>query len=207
MWRQRKESFSSPLSYWFIYWLYLILFNKYIQYLLLFSCLIMSDSLWPRGLQHTMLPCPPPSPGACSNSCALSQWCHPTISSSCRPLPLLPSIFPNIRVFLMSQLFASGDQSTGASASASVLSRNIQDWSPLGWTGLISLQSKGLLRVFSNTTVQKHQFLLLHLSMLGSYGFQNVDDYTLWANDPLILKVKLINLLIITNSLILLLRA
>ena len=175
MWRQRKESFSSPLSYWFIYWLYLILFNKYIQYLLLFSCLIMSDSLWPRGLQHTMLPCPPPSPGACSNSCALSQWCHPTISSSCRPLPLLPSIFPNIRVFLMSQLFASGDQSTGASASASVLSRNIQGWFPLGLTGLISLPSKELSKVFQ--APQFESISSLALSLLYGPVLTSVHNY------------------------------
>ena len=183
----------------------------------------MSNSLWPHGLQHTRLPCPSPPPRICSNSCPLSRWCLPTVSSCvtcffclqsfsasvqfssvqslsrvrlfatpwtaacqaslsitnsqsllklmsiesvmpsnylilCHPLLLLPSIFPSIRVFQMSQLFASGGQSIGVSASISVLPINTQDWSPLGWTSWISLQSKGLSRVFSNTTLQKHQW-------------------------------------------------
>ena len=113
-----------------------------------------------HGLQHARPPCPSPSPRACKNSCPLSQWCHPTISSSVVPFSSCLQSFPASRSFLMSQLFASGDQSIGASAlaSASVLPMNIRDWSSLGLTGLISLKSKGLSRVFSSTTAQKHQF-------------------------------------------------
>ena len=115
----------------------------------------MSDSLRPKELQHARL-CPSAAPGACSNSCPSSQWCHPTISSSVVPFFSCLQSFPASRSFPMSQFFASGDQRIGASASASVLPMNTQDWFPLGWTGWISLQSKGLSRVFSNTTVQKH---------------------------------------------------
>ena len=123
-----------------------------------FSHSVMSDSLRPHGLQHTRLPCPLPTPWACSYSCPLSQWCHPTISSSVIPLFSCLQSFPASGSFQMSHFFASGDQSTRVSASTSVLPMNIQDWFSLGWTGWISLQSKGLSRVFSNTTVQKHQF-------------------------------------------------
>ena len=129
-----------------------------------FSCSVVSNSLWPPGLQHARLPCPSPTPGVYSNSCPLSQWCHPTISSSVIPFSCLPS-FPESGCFLVSQFFTSGGQSIGASASASVLPMNIQDWFPLGWTGWISLLSKGLSRVFSNTTVQKHQFFSTQLSL------------------------------------------
>ena len=125
--------------------------------LLLFSCSVMSDSLQPNGLQHTRLPCPSLSPRVCSNSCPSSWWCHPTISSSVNPFSCLPS-FPASGSFLMSRFFASGSQILGASASASVLPMNIQGWFPLGLTGLISLLSKGLEKVFSSTTVWKHQF-------------------------------------------------
>ena len=118
----------------------------------------MSDSLQPHGLQHSRLPCPSPTPGACSNSCPLSQWCHLTISSSVTPFSSRFQSFPASGSFPMSQFFASGGQSIGVSASASVLPRNIQDWFPLGLTGWISLPSKGFSRVFFNTTVQKHQF-------------------------------------------------
>ena len=118
---------------------------------------VMSDSLQSHGLQHIRLPCPSLYPRVCSNVCPFSWWCHPTISSSVTPL-LLPSIFPSIRVFPMSQFFASGGQSTGASALASVLLVNIQDWFPLGLIGLVSLLSKGCSGVFSRTIVQKHQF-------------------------------------------------
>ena len=121
--------------------------------MLLFSHSVVSESLWPHGPQHARLPCPPPYPGVCSNSCPLSQWCHPTISSSFVPFSSCLQSLPASGSFPMSQLFASGDQSIGASASASVLPMNIQGWFPLGLTGLISLQSKGLSRVFSNTTV------------------------------------------------------
>ena len=111
-------------------------------------------TLWPHGLQHASLPCPSPTPGACSNSCPLSWWCHPTISSSVVPFSSCLQSFPASGSFPMSQFFTSGDQSIGVSASASVLPMNIQDWFPLGLTGLTSLQSRGLSRVFSNTTVK-----------------------------------------------------
>ena len=124
----------------------------------------MSDSLRPHGLQHARLSCPSPTPGACSNSRPSSWWCHPTISSSIVPFSSCLQSFPESGSFPMSQLFASGGQSTGVSASASVLPMNIQDWFPLGWTGWISLQSKRLSIVFSNTTVQKHQFFGAQLS-------------------------------------------
>ena len=118
-----------------------------------------------HGLQHSRLPCPSPTPGAYSNSCSSSRWCHPTISSSVMPFSSCLQSFPASGSFQMSQLFASGGQSTGVSASTSDLPMNTQDWSPLGWTGWISLQSKGLSRVFSNTTVQKHQFFSTQLSL------------------------------------------
>ena len=120
-----------------------------------FSRSVMSDSLWPDGLQYARPPCPSPTPRVYSNSCPLSQWCHPTISSSVIPFFFHLQSFPASGSFQMSQLFASGAQSIGVSASTSVLPMNTQDWSHLGWTCWISLQSKGLSRVFSNTTVQK----------------------------------------------------
>ena len=123
-----------------------------------FSRSVMSDSLRPHGLQHARPPCPSPTPRVYSNSCPLSWWCHPTISSSVVPFSSCPQSFPASGSFLMSQLFTLGSQSIGVSASTSVLPVSTQDWSPLGWIGWISLQSKGLSRVFSNTTVQKHQF-------------------------------------------------
>ena len=126
--------------------------------MLLFTHSVVSNSLWPHGLQHARLPCPSPSPGAYSNSCPLSWWCHPTISSSVVPFSSCLQSFPASGSFLMSQLFTSGGQSIGASASISVLPMNIRDWFPLGLTGLISLQSKGLPRVFSNATLQNQQF-------------------------------------------------
>ena len=119
---------------------------------------VMSDSLRPRWLQHTRHPCPSPTPRACSNSHPSSWWCHPTISSSVVPFSSCLQFFPASGSFPMSQFFASGGQNIGASTSASVLPMNIQDWYSLGLTGLISLQSKGLSTVLSNTTVQKHQF-------------------------------------------------
>ena len=120
-----------------------------------FSHSVVSDSLRPHGLQHTRLPCPSPTPRPCTNSCPLSWWCHPTISSSVIPFSSYLQSFPASGSFPVSQLFASGGQTIGVSASASVLPMNIQDWFPLGWNGWIYLQSKGLSRVFSNTTVQK----------------------------------------------------
>ena len=130
-----------------------------------FSCSVMSDSLWPHALQHARLPCPSPTHGTCSNSCPSSRCCHPTISSSVVRFSSCLQSFPASESFKMSQFFASGGQSIGVSASASVLPMNTHDWSPLGWTGWISLQSKGLSRVFSNTTVQKHQFFGAQLSL------------------------------------------
>ena len=124
---------------------------------------VISDSLQPHGLQHTRLPCPSSTPWACSNSCPSSPWCHPTISSSVIPFSSCLKYFPASGSFPVSQFFASGGQGIGVSAS--VLPMNIQDWSPLGWTGWISLQSEGLSRVFSNTTVQKHQFFSPQLSL------------------------------------------
>ena len=125
---------------------------------LLFSPSVMSDSLWPHGLQHTRPPCPLPTFGVYSNSCPSSRWCHPTISSSVIPFFSYLQSFPASGSFQMSQFFTSGGQSIGVSASASVLQMNIQYFFPLGRTVWISLLSKGLSRVFSNTTVQKHQF-------------------------------------------------
>ena len=133
--------------------------NRLIQFSSVqFSQSVMSDSLQPHELQHARSPCPSPTPGVHSNSCPLSQWCHPTISSSVVPFSSCPQSLPASGTFPVSQLFASGGQSIGVSALVLVLPMNTQDWSPLGWTGWISLQSKGLSRVFSNTTAQKHYF-------------------------------------------------
>ena len=129
-----------------------------------FSHSVVSNSLWPQGLQHARFPCPSPTPGACWNSCPLSQWCHTTIVYSVFHLSSCLQLSPASESFLMHQFFTSGDRSIGVSASASVLPMNTQDWSPLGWTGWISLQSKGLSRVFSSTTVQNHQFFSAQLS-------------------------------------------
>ena len=130
-----------------------------------FSLSLVSNSLRPHGLQHARLPCPSPTPRVWSNSCPLSWWCHPAISSPVVPFSSHLQSFPASGSFPVTQFFASGGQSIGASASASVLPMNTQDWSPLGWTGWISLQSKGLSRVFSSTTVQKHQFFRAQLSL------------------------------------------
>ena len=126
---------------------------------------VMSDSLQPHELQHTRPLCPSPTPEVHPNPCPLSWWCHPTISSSVILFSSCPQSFPASGSSQMSQLFISGGQSIGVSASTFVLPKNIQDWFPLGWTGWISLQSKGLSRVFSITTVQKHQFFSPHLSL------------------------------------------
>ena len=125
---------------------------------------VMSDSLQPHEPQHARPPCPSPTPGVHPNQCPSSQWCHSTISSFVIPFSSGPQSFPASGSFPMSQLFASGDQNIGVSASTSVLPMNTQGWSPLGWTSWISLQSKGLSRIFSNTTVQKHQFFSSQLS-------------------------------------------
>ena len=129
-----------------------------------FSCSIVSDSLRPHESQHARPPCPSPSPGVHSNSHPSSQWCQPAISSSVVPFSSCPQSLLASEYFPMSQLFTSDGQSTGVSTLASFLPKNTQDWSPLEWTGWISLQSKGLSRVFSNTTVQKHQFFGTQLS-------------------------------------------
>ena len=129
------------------------------------SSSVVSNSLWPHGLQHTRLPCPSPTPRDYSNSCPSSWWCHPTISSSVVPFSSHLQSFPASGSFPMSQFFASGGLSTRVSASGWVLPMNTQDWSPLGWTGWISLQSKGLSRVFSNTRVHKHQFFGTQVSL------------------------------------------
>ena len=123
-----------------------------------FSHSVVSDSLQPHESQHARPPCPSPTPGVHSDSCPLSQWFHPAISSSVVPFSSCPQSLPASESFPMSHLFTWSGQSIGVSASASVLPKNTQDWSPLEWTGWISLQSKGLSRLFSNTTVQKHQF-------------------------------------------------
>ena len=129
-----------------------------------FSCSVVSDSLRPHGLQNTRPPCPLSTPIVYPNSCPLSQWCHPTISSSVVPFSSCLQSFPASGSFKMSQIFTSGGQNIGVSAATSVLPVNTQDRSPLGWTGWISLQPKGLSRVFSNTTVQKHQFFSIQPS-------------------------------------------
>ena len=123
-----------------------------------FSHSVMSNSLWPHESQHPRPPCPSSTPGVHSNSYPSSQWCHPAISSSVVPFSSCPQSLPASECFPMSQVFTWGGQSTGVSASASFLPKKSQGWSPSKWTGWISLQSKGLSRVFSNTTVQKHQF-------------------------------------------------
>ena len=125
-------------------------------HLLLLIHSVVSDFLWPHGLQYSRPPCPSFSPKVCSNSCPLSQWCHPTISSSVTPFSSCPQSFLTLGLFPMSQLFTSGNQSIEASVSASVLPMNIQGWFPLGMTRLISLLSKGPSRVFSSTIIWKH---------------------------------------------------
>ena len=128
-----------------------------------FSHSVVSDSLWPHELQHPRPPCPSQTPGVYPNSSPLSRWCHPTISSSVVPFSSCLQSCPTSGSFQMSQLFTSGGQNIGVSASKSVLPMNTQDWFPLRWTGWISLQAKGLSRVFSNTRVQKHQFFWVQL--------------------------------------------
>ena len=150
----------------------------------------ISNSLWPHRLLPAMLPCPSLSSGACSNSCPSSRWCHPTISSSAVPFSSCLQSCPASGSFPMSQFFTSGGQSIGVLASTSVLTMNTQDWSHLGWTGWISLQAKELSRVFSSTTVQKHQFKKRKrknksisssaLSFLYSPTLTSIHDY--WKN-------------------------
>ena len=134
------------------------------MYSVQFSRSVVSDSLWPHESQQTRPPCLSPTPRVHSDSSPSSQWCHPAISSSVVPFSSCPQSLPASESFPMSQLFTWGGQSIGVSASASVLPMNTKDWSPLGWTAWISLQSKGLSRLFSNITVQKHQFFSAELS-------------------------------------------
>ena len=154
----------------------------------------MSDSLWPHGLQHTRFLCPPLSPRICSNSCPLSQWCCLTISSSASPFSFCLQSFPASGSFPMGWLFTSGGQSIGTLALASVFPIYIQGWFPLGLTGLISLQSKGLSRVFSSTTVQKHQFF--HTQEEWNFDFHT----SLWSNSHICIWLleKIISLTIWT---------
>ena len=133
-----------------------------------FSYSVVSDSLWPHEPQHARPPCPSPTARVHPNPCPLSQWCHPTTSSSVVPFSSCPQSVPASGSFPMGQFFTSSGQSIRVSSSTSVLPMNIQDWFPLGLTGWISLLSKGLSRVFCNTTVQKHQFFSAHLSLQSS---------------------------------------
>ena len=157
----------------------------YIDYSVQFSSVhfssVVSDSLRPHAWQHASPPCPSPTPGVHSNSCPSSRWCHPAISSSVVPFSSWPQSLPASESIPMTQLFASGGPSYEVSSLASFLPKNTQDWSPLEWTGWISLHSKGLSRVFSNTTVQKHQFLAL--SFLHSTTLTSIHDY--WKNHSL----------------------
>ena len=146
-----------------------------------FSHSVMSDSLRPHESQHARPPCLSPMPGVHSGSCPSSWWCYPTISSSVIPFSSCPQFLPASGFFPLSQIFAWGSQSIGVSALASVLPKNTQDWSPLGWIGWIFLQSKGLSRVFSNTTVQKHQFFSTQLSPQSNSHI--IPDY--WKNHSL----------------------
>ena len=155
-----------------------------------FSCSVMPDSLRPHGLQHTRPTCPSPTPRIYSDSCPLRLCCHPTISSSVVPFSSHLQSFPASGSLQMSQFFASDGQSIGVSASASVLSMNIQDWLSLGLTDLISLQSKWLSRLFSNTTVQKHQFFSAQLSLRSKSHIHTwlLEKPELWLDRPLVAK-------------------
>ena len=160
---------------------------KIIKSTIQFICVWLFETPWTATRQP---PCPSPTPRVHPNSCPLSQWCHPTISSSVVPFSFCPQSFPASGSFQMSQLFASGGQSIGVSASTSVLPMNTQDWFPLGWTCLISLQSKGLSRVFSNTTVQKDQFFCVQLSL---YSNSHIHTWLLekpqpWLDEPMLAK-------------------
>ena len=156
-WR-RKWLIHVLNTYQIVYFICSLLYVNYTSISDQISHSFVSDSLQPYELQHTWPPCPSPTPGVHPDSRPSSQWCHPAISSSVVPFSSCPQSLPASESFPMSRLFTWGGQSTGVSALASFLPKNTQDWSPLGWTGWISLQSKGLSRVFSNTTVQKHQF-------------------------------------------------
>ena len=172
-WRKQCVSLDSgslSLAFYLVaFWVTLVDRGKKGQSSVQFSCSVVSDSLRPHELQHARPPCPSPTPGVHSNSCLSSRWCHPAISSSVVHFSSCPQALPASESFPMSQLFSWGGQSTGVSALASVLPMNTQDWFPLGWTSWISLQSKGLSRVFFNTTVQKHQFFGAQLSLQSKF--------------------------------------
>ena len=155
-----------------------------------FTHSVLSNSLQPHGLQHARPPCPSPTPRVYSNSSPLSQWYHSIISSSVIPFASCLQSFPASGSFPISQFFASGGQSTGVSASASVLPMNIQDWFPIGWTGWFSLQSKGLSRVFSNTIAQKHQFFGAQLSLECNSHIHTwrLEKPQPWLDGPLLAK-------------------
>ena len=166
----------------FFFFFFFFLLPKHILFSSVqFSSSAVSDSLWPHELQHARPPCPSPTPSVHSNLRPLSRWCHPAISTSVVPFSSCPQSLPASGYFPISQLFPWDDQSIAVLASASVLPMNTQDWSPLGWTGWISLQSKGLSRVFSNTTVQKHQFFGAQLSSQTSLTY--ICDH--WTNHSL----------------------
>ena len=155
-----------------------------------FSLSVVSDSLRPHESQHARLPCPSPAPRGHPNSHPSSRWCHPAISSSVVPFSSCPQSLPASESFPISQLFAWGGQSTGVSASASVFPKKSQGWSPSEWTGWISLQSNGLLRVFSNTTVQKHQFFRAQISSQSNFHIhtQPLEKPQPWLDGPLLAK-------------------
>ena len=155
-----------------------------------FSRSVVSDYLQDHALQYASPPCPSSTPRACSNSCPSSQWCHPSISSSVVSFSPCLQSFPTSGSFPVSQFFASGGPSIGASASASVVSMNIHVWFPLGWAGWISLQSKGLSRVFSNTTVQMHEFCITWLSSQSNSHIHTwlLQKPSIWLDIPLLTK-------------------
>ena len=155
-----------------------------------FSRSVVSDSLWPHESQHARPPCPSPTPRVHSDSCPSSQWCHPAISFSVVPFSSCVQSLPASESFPMSQCFTWGGQSIGVSASASVLPMNTQDWSPLGWTGWISLQSKRLSKVFAKTTVQKHQFFGTHLSSQSNSHIHTwpLEKTQPWLDRPFLAK-------------------
>ena len=163
---------------------------KLIFSLVQFSRSVVSDSLRPHKLQRARPPCPSPTPKVHPNSCPLSQWCHPTISSSVIPFSSYPQSFPASGSFQVNQLFTSGGQSVGVSNSTSVIPVNTQDWFPLGWSGWISLQSKGISRVFSNTTVQKHQFFDTQFSSQSNFHIHTwpLEKPWPWLDGPLLAK-------------------
>ena len=173
-------------DFYFLLYILILLFYHSVK----FSHSVVSDSLWPHEPQHTRPPCPSPTPRVYPNSCPLSRWCHLSISSSVIPFSSFPQSFPTSGSLQICQLFASGGQSIGVSALASVLPKKSQDWSPLGWTGWIFSLSKGPSRVFSNTTVQKHQFFATQLSSQSNSHIHTwpMERQKPWLDGPLLTK-------------------